>query len=120
MNKIDEKFDTEVPDALVGAVSIAWEGCHKIYILMDEEQHEQMISWGYNESGSHLLRLDKIGFNSALEILRDWFEQSCGLRFINAVSTVKGDPNLGFQDVIAQFETDDEDELEDEDEEVLA
>jgi hypothetical protein len=36
--------------------------------------------------------------------LRDWWEDSCGLRFINTVTTVDGDANEGFANIIAQCE----------------
>jgi len=37
-----------------------------------------------------------------LNTLEDWYANSCGLRFIQAVTTVENDPNDGFEDIIAQ------------------
>lgn len=91
-----------IHDVLPGAVSIAWGECHKIYILMDEEQHREMISYGYDP----LLRIDQIGVDSALATLRRWWDESCGLRFVNSVKTVEGNPNDGFVTLIGQFEDD--------------
>jgi hypothetical protein len=45
------------------------------------------------------------------EIIR-WYEDSCALRFVEAVTTNPADPNDGFITLIAQGE-DDEDEDED-------
>jgi hypothetical protein len=56
-----------------------------------------------------------------LDTLERWYEDSCGLRFINGVSTVDGDPNEGYVDLIAQGadweEDEDEDDYEDEEDE---
>jgi hypothetical protein len=89
-----------IADVLDTAVGIAWDGCHKIYVLMDEPQFDLMDEYGYDP----LLRVEAIGKTEALETLRRWYEDSCGLRFINSVRTVAGDPNDGFADLIAQFE----------------
>ena len=37
-----------------------------------------------------------------LERLKMWWNGSCGLRFISAVSTNNEDPNKGFEDLIPQ------------------
>lgn len=92
-----------VEAALTEAVSIAWDGCHKIYILMDEAQHDEMKGYGYDL----LLRLDSLGAEAALAALREWYEQSCGLRFIDTVRTVKGNPNDGYEVLIGQFDDED-------------
>jgi hypothetical protein len=50
--------------------------------------------------------LDK---DQMLATLHDWWDSSCGLRFISSVKTVKGDPNEGFTHLIPQFEEEDVD-----------
>ena len=92
---------TEVEEALPEAKSIAFDGCHKIYVLMDDEQTEQMRGYGYDPL---LLVTDP---TAALTTLRDWYVASCGLRFISAVRTVTGDSNEGFTSLIKQFEDED-------------
>lgn len=94
-----------IEQALGSAVSIAWDGCHKIYILLDEEQHQQMDGYGYDP----LLRLDAIGADRALALLREWYADSCALRFINTVRTNRADPNEGFTALISQFEDEGDD-----------
>ena len=93
-------FEKRVRPHLNGAVSIAFDTCHKIYILEDEEQHELMKSYGYDP----LIRISEIGEDRALETLQGWFEESCALRFISSVRSVPEDPNKGFTDVIAQMD----------------
>lgn len=103
------------------AHGIAWDGCHKIYVLLDDEQVRIQSSCGYGDDdhGSRLLTCDKASADEMGTTLRDWFDASCGLRFINAIETVSGDPNGGFTDLIAQFDsafipedTDDNDDTE--------
>lgn len=97
-----------IEDTLEDAVSIAWDGCHKIYILMDKEAHRTQYRWG----SEYVLRLDNIGADEALALLRKWYDDSCGLRFISAVRTTEPDPNEGYTHLISQFE--DEEDWEDE------
>jgi len=96
----------QVEAALPNAKAIAFDGCHKIYVLMDDEQVQQMDDWGYgkDDDGSHLLKFEQHESEDILEILRDWWHESCMLRFISAVRTVEGDPNKGFTDLISQTE----------------
>lgn len=87
-----------VRNALRHARAMHFDGCHKIYLSMDDEQVRLSESYGYE---SH-----KPDFDT----LRQWFEDSCSLRFVDAVYTVEGDPNGGFESLIAQFEFEDEGE----------
>lgn len=80
------------------AKAMHFDGCHKIYLSMDDEQVKKSEGYGYD---SH-----KPDFDT----LRRWFDESCSLRLVQAVYTVKGDPNKGYDDLIPQFafEVDDE------------
>lgn len=104
----DQRNTTDLlEEALTSATGIAWDGCHKIYVLMDEEQLDLMQSYGYGDSegGSELMAIETEQDRArAFEIVKGWFEDSCGLRFISAVRTVPGDPNDGFTTIVAQFE----------------
>jgi hypothetical protein len=109
---------TDVEIVLPHAKAIAFDGCHKIYVLMDNDQVEKMTGYGYGvDEGSYLLTADKMSKREMADTLETWYQESCGLRFINAVSTVDGDPNEGFTDLIAQGadweEDEDEDDYED-------
>jgi hypothetical protein len=50
------------------------------------------------------------------DTIKQWYEDSCYLRFVDAVSTVEGNPNEGFETLIGQGEDDEEDEDEEDDE----
>jgi hypothetical protein len=88
----------QVAAALPEAKGIAWDTCHKIYVLMDQEQFDLMASYGYDPL------IPVTDTYEALQTLKEWYGDSCGLRFINAVKTVEGDPNEGFIDLIAQLD----------------
>jgi len=91
------------------AKAIAWDTCHKIYVLMDDEQVALMREYKYDP----LITSDEMSPSEMLATVKKWFEESCGLRFVDAVSTNHEDPNAGFETLIAQGEGD-EDEYEDE------
>jgi hypothetical protein len=106
-------MNSEVSDRLdeytASAKAIAWDNCHKIYILMDDEQVELMRQYGYDP----LITSDEMTPEQMLEQVLDWYEDSCGLRFVNAVHTNPSDPNEGFIDIIPQgFGEDDEEDEE--------
>jgi hypothetical protein len=95
-----------VEDRVSEAKAIAFDTCHKIYLLMDDEQVEVMRGYGYDP----LITSAEADPYTMFEILKNWYDDSCGLRFIEAVST-----NHGFETLIGQGEGDEEDEEEDED-----
>jgi hypothetical protein len=111
----------KVDVALRTAKGIAFDGCHKIYVLMDDEQMRLMAEYGYGEDNDYLLWIDQLDAGNpdrspaslqraAARMLVDWYEESCGLRFISAVETNTEDPNEGFTHLIAQFDDDPEDD----------
>jgi len=102
-----------VYDAISNAKGIAWDTCHKIYILMDDAQVAKMREYEYDP----LITSDEMSDGEMFDTVKTWYEDSCGLRFIDAVSTVDGDPNEGFETLIPQFEDEYEEDEEDEDDE---
>lgn len=90
-----------VRNAVDRAVAMHFDGCHKIYLSMDKEQVAQSEEWGY----------DTVTPN--FDVLKEWYEESCFLKFVNAVSTVKGEPNAGYEVLIPQGFDEDEDDEDD-------
>ena len=80
----------KVEETLPLAKAMHFNGCHKIYLSMDDTEVEQMKRYGYD-----VVKPD-------LATLKHWFEESCELRFINAVHTNEDDPNAGFVQLIPQ------------------
>jgi hypothetical protein len=67
---------------------------------MDTEQVELMRGYGYDP----LITNEEMNPDDMLDKVKEWYEGSCSLRFIQAVSTNDIDPNLGFESLISQFE----------------
>ena len=80
------------------AKAIAWDTCHKIYVLMDDEQVEVMRGYEYDP----LITKEEMTSEEMLSTLEKWYEDSCGLRFIQAVNTNHLNPNEGFESLIEQ------------------
>ncbi|MFJ2662625.1 hypothetical protein [Arthrobacter koreensis] len=80
----------KVEETLPTAKAMHFDGCHKIYLSMDNAQVKEMKEYGY----------DAVEPN--LEMIRRWFEDSCPLRLISAVHTNERDPNAGFVQLIPQ------------------
>lgn len=87
-----------IRERLATAKAIAWDTCHKIYVLMDNEQVALMREYEYDP----LITSDEMSEESMLAKIEEWYEDSCGLRFIDAVSTNHEDPNLGFETLVGQ------------------
>jgi len=88
------------------AKGIAFDTCHKIYVLMDTEQVEQMRVYEYDE----IRTSEEQTPSQMLETLKEWFEKSCPLRFIQSVASVPAgqDENSGYETLIEQGATDEE------------
>ena len=93
-----------VKERVGDAKAIAWDTCHKIYLLMDDEQVETMRGYGYDP----IITNEEMNPDDMFDEVKKWYENSCSLRFIQAVSTNDTDPNLGFESLISQFEDQDE------------
>lgn len=87
------------------ASGIGFDDCHKIYVLLDDEQVEQMKEYGYTT----LIEASDTTPNEMLSTIMEWYENSCSLRFVQAIRTNHSDPNAGFVSLIEQgAEWDDE------------
>ena len=117
MKTLDNLFDS-VEDALEGALLIAWDGCHKIYLAMDEEQADWFReNYAYNANVRSVRTFEGTP-EEMLTTLKGWWDESCGLKFITAVTTNHADPNAGYESLIGQGDwCEDEDEDEDDEDE---
>ena len=95
MNNIEQ-----IEETLATADSIAWDGCHKIYILMDNEQTNLMREYGYE----YLYTKEDVTEQDMLNMVSNWYEDSCQLRFVQAVATSNDPKDDGFRTLIGQFE----------------
>jgi hypothetical protein len=88
----------------------AFDGCHKIYLAMDEEQANWFRA-NYNGTNCDD-RTVEVDTEDLATVVREWWAESCGLRFVNAVFTNVANPNAGYVSLISQCadESDDDDE----------
>lgn len=103
---MDQRWN-DVEAALASAKGICTDGCHKIYILMDDGEVDVMRDCGYE-----VFETDNDAFD-AFETVEAWYDESCNLRFVSAVRTVEGNPNDGFIQLIPQFAEEEDEEDDD-------
>ena len=110
-----EDYWSDVEYAVDGAHLIAFDGCHKIYLAMDEHE-AQWFRENYNGKECDDRTFEGTA-EAMLEKLKEWYEGSCPLRFIQSVERNEKDPNAGFKSLIPQGASDDDGWYDDEDEE---
>lgn len=84
-----------VADAVKRARLVAYDGCHKIYVAMDEDQ-AKWFKKNYVKPTDQIVEGEDM-----LESLEEWWDCSCPCRFISAVYTKNDEPD--FVDLISQF-----------------
>jgi hypothetical protein len=97
------------------AKGVAFDTCHKIYVLMDDEQVALMRSYGYGEDDPNAIATsDQLTPEEMATVLTTWYDRSCSLKFINAVYSDNTIGDDGFISIISQFEgMEDEDDDDD-------
>ena len=95
-----EDYWDEVATALHYGKGIAFDGCHKIYVLQDEKQIGLMREYEYEFV---LTKADHTE-DELYDLLRNWYAGSCMLKFIQSVASVADgqDENDGFDTLIPQ------------------
>jgi hypothetical protein len=93
--------ETNLDELLAQADSVSYDGCHKIYLNMDAKQTEKMFGYGYDKTitGTTWDKQDAVW---------RWYEDSCSLRFIDAVFTNDDDETDKFVTVVSQFQGEDD------------
>lgn len=96
----------DVAEAVSSAEGIAFDGCHKIYVLMDSNQVHLTAGYGYGVEDDTLYTKQQMSETELLDTLKRWYKkaQNCGLQFIDKVSTMPEgvDANEGFESLIYQ------------------
>ena len=87
-----------VEKAIPYAHLIAWDECHKIYLAMDEPTAD----W-FRENYERILESTP---EAMLHTVMNWYERSCFLRFVEAVTHNEENPNDGYTQLIPQFADD--------------
>jgi hypothetical protein len=76
--------------------------------LLDDEQVAQMREYEYEL----IFTSEEKTPEQMLDTLKEWFEKSCSLKFIEAVETNHADPNAGFTTLIGQGAEKEEDDCD--------
>jgi hypothetical protein len=99
MNATIDRIVRQSPlrDYTASAKAIAWDNCHKIYLLMDDAQVAVMREYEYDP----LVTSDDMEPREMFDKVAEWYEESCGLRFVQAVYTT-GDGEPEFVSIIEQ------------------
>lgn len=105
MTETDTSTTAALRTALEDAKALAWDGCHKIYVILDDGALAQMTEYGYGDDDSYLVKVGKSAASRrhALQTLHRWWSWSCSMRFITTVHDSPTDPNKGYLSVIDQF-----------------
>ena len=93
-NICEGEQEVSMDSLLEQADTVAFDGCHKIYLNMDKQQTDKMIGYGYT---------DMVGgsFIDKKEAVYGWYEESCPLRFVDAFFT-KSDGTDEFLVIVGQ------------------
>lgn len=94
---------TAVREYLNDAILIAYDGCHKIYLAMDEAEADFFRK--HYQPTDDLDNGGVIEGKAPAELYEDlceWWDASCSLRFVSAVWHIDEDPNDGFVHLISQ------------------
>lgn len=87
-----------VEEASQTAKAVVWDGCHKIYLAMDDHQLEVFEKLGY----SIIIKGEEPEVLAGY--VKSWYRKSCGLKFVSVVSTNETNPLVksDFADLIPQ------------------
>ena len=103
MKTINDRWK-DVEASLQSAHLIAWDSCHKIYLAMDLEQAVWYEKYYAGQGGERTFHGTP---EEMFEKIQEWWDESCGIRFISAVWTDNENPNAGFMSLIPQFTEED-------------
>jgi hypothetical protein len=76
----EEKQD--LLNKLVDCRAIAWDNCHKIYVLMDITSENKMREYGYTS----LILMSDLTPKIAYDIVVNWYKKSCALKFVESIT----------------------------------
>jgi hypothetical protein len=96
MRKSKKQLWGEVREATYDADSIAYDGCHKIYISMDKKQTKVL------RDHYLVLTAKELSPEDMFENLEMWHRCSCGLEFIQSMATDKKSGETNFATLIPQ------------------
>ena len=103
-----EDYWDDVKREVEYAKCISFDGCHKIYLAMDDTQ-TKWFKENYNGEDCGDMTFEGTP-EEMFEMLKKWYKDSCSLKFIQSVRTNEKDENEGFETLIPQGAEDYENE----------
>lgn len=81
-----------VAEAVMDCEGAAWDGCHKVFVLMDKDQVEKMaLEYGYGQDEtSFLVTAEDSKRSDILAMVKEWYQKSCPLKFVQSIATDPG------------------------------
>lgn len=79
-----------INNALSIAHAAQWDGCHKIWILLDETQVTKAIENGLSTAPELWINIDPTSTTSlanAFRTISQWYDNACPLKFITTIHT---------------------------------
>jgi len=89
-----EEMFTTVLDEVETAHLVAFDRCHKIYLAMDEIEAKWFRDSNYTVFQGSPMEM-------YLEVIK-WWNESCGLRFIQSVTHNETNRNAGYKNLVPQ------------------
>ena len=78
---IEEEGAHDLEVAVLSAVLVAWDGCHKIYLALDDIEAKKFVDDGWTTySGTPEEMYLKV---------EEWYSASCGLRYVSSARSGK-------------------------------
>lgn len=79
---MDTEERKDLRDKVSSCKAIAWDTCHKIYILMDDKSEDKMREYGYTS----LILASDLTPSLLYSVVLNWYKKSCPLKFIYAIT----------------------------------
>ena len=96
MDTLEDALWSDVEDHIDNTILVAWDGCHKIYLALDQQE----AKW-FREGYPYIVQDEP---EAMLASVMAWYESSCSLKFVSGVRSNPDDPNAGFVHLIEQFD----------------
>lgn len=90
-----------VTKAIMDCEGVAFDGCHKVFILMDKAQMEKMRRLGYGDrtdiekGDSRLMWAEDTPRSEMYDLVKEWYAKSCELKFIQSIKSTDDQEEFG-------------------------
>lgn len=97
---MNKKYIRLIAFACEMAKGVAFDGCHKIFVLMDAEALDHVYAQGYGQAEGSKLVTGAVKPHEYASQVRTWYRESCPLRLVQAIRIDEG--QVVFTDIVPQ------------------